>query len=138
MAHEYSALTESPSLLWAGLHAHEKGVWRADWKVDKYYGPAADVLAGKVTPYETLKFTGNLLMNGGADVLWYRLTKKNPTTANSTIRAAFSTKAALAAGNSSATSTASQTDMQGASKARVIMDSGYPTHTSGTSTNARS
>lgn len=112
--------------------------WRARWTVDKYAAGVADVMAGRVRPTETLSGQGNLLMNGGADIIWRRLTKRNPSTALSTATAAFSTKSAIAVGNSTATSTASQTNIQGGSKFRKVMDAGYPTHTTGTSTAARS
>lgn len=126
----------------AGLRAGEGLKWHAQWQVKKYRSPSADVLAGRVTPDEVITGEGNLAMNGGVDVIWKRLITLKPSTGLASVTSAFSTKAALAVGNSSATSTASQTDIQAASgatnRARRVMDSAFPSHTTGTSTTARS
>lgn len=111
--------------------------WKAKWRVEKYAGAAADVLAGRLTPFEVREINSNLAMNGGWDVIWKRLLTLKPSTGLASVTSAFSSKAAIALGQSSATSTASQTNLQG-TNARVVMDSGFPTHTSGTSTSARS
>lgn len=128
--------------LGAGIRAGEGLKWYAVWEVRKYQGPSAPVFAGIATPSEIVRGEGNLAMNGGVDVIWNRLLKKNPSTASATINAAFSTLAALAVGDSSAASTASQTDIQAAAgathRARRKMDSAFPSHTTGTSTTARS
>lgn len=133
---EHVALTDHASVA-AGMGMGDTISWKAKWTVDKYHGAAADVLAGKLTPYETQVVHTNLAMNGGWDVIWKRLITLKPSTGLASVTSAFSTKAAIALGQSSATSTASQTNLQG-TNARVVMDSGFPSHTTGTSTTARS
>lgn len=134
---DQSHIAESASVR-AGVPEPADGLrWRARWEVKKYASPSAEVLAGRVQPIEVVQGEGNLAMNGGMDVLWKRLITNKPTTAANSILAAFSSLAAIAVGQSSATSTASQTNLQG-TNTRGKMDAGYPTHTTGTSTAARS
>lgn len=119
----------------ASLAQSEGFGWRARWEVKKFWGPAA--LISQSTPYDVVTGEGNLAMNGGVDLIWKRLLLRNPSTAIGVVTSAFSSKAAIGVGNSTASSTASQTDLQGGSKQRVIMDGTYPQHTTGTSTAAR-
>ena len=86
---------------------------------------------------------GNVLVNGGADVIWERVTTPKPSTSSTgTITGAYSTVAAIGVGISTATATAAQTALQGTTAATQtaykVMAATYPTHTTGTSTAARS
>jgi hypothetical protein len=130
-----SAFTEQSPQIGAALRSPDALGWRAKWEVKKFWGPSA--LITESTPYEVVAGEGNLAMNGGVDLIWKRLLTRNPSTAIGVVTSAFSSKAAIGVGNSTATSTASQTDLQGGSKQRVIMDGTYPQHTTGTSTSAR-
>jgi hypothetical protein len=121
----------------ASVGLHDVLGWRTHWTLEKRYVVddwASDHRAGDVIVSE---FEGNVLANGGADVLWERLITVAPSTATNVVLSAFSTLAALGVGNSTATATAAQTDLQG-TKLRRVMDSGFPTHSTGTSTSARS
>lgn len=138
---EHSQLVERETL-GAGIGAGDGLKWHAEWQVKKYRSASAEVLAGRVQPDEVVSGEGNLAMNGGVDVIWKRLITLKPSTGLASVTSAFSTKAALAVGDSSAASTASQTDIQAAAGAthrvRRVMDSSFPSHTTGTSTTARS
>jgi len=138
---EHSQLTESQAV-GARLPASDGLKWYAEWEVRKYNRPSAVVLSGQALPDAVIRGQGNLAMNGGVDVIWKRLITLKPSTGLAAVTSAFSTKAALAVGDSSAASTASQTDIQAASgathRARRVMDSSFPSHTTGTSTTSRS
>lgn len=111
--------------------------WQAMWTVEKNWKAAdANHDAGD---YEIIHGKGNVLLNGGADVIWERLITNNPTTAANAALSAFSTLAMIGVGNSTAAASASQTALQAttANRAYKGMEATYPTHTTGTSTAAR-
>ena len=110
--------------------------WRCEYLVEKVWkAPDAQHDAGD---REYIHGVGNLLLNGGADVIWKRLITLNPTTAAGAVLSAFSTLSKIGVGASTATSTASQTGLQHSSnKTYSGMESSYPAHTTGTSTAAR-
>lgn len=117
----------------AALSHAEPMRWRATWKVEKNW-LAADS-AHDVGDQEVVLGAGNLLMNGGASVLWRRLITRNPSTSSTgAALQAFSTgNARLAVGNSTATAAVTQNNLSGGSVRYNSMVSGYPSHTDGTS-----
>lgn len=96
--------------------SHEAIQWRAHATVHKYR-------AGEAEPYAVEEHPGNLLMYGGASLLWERLIGTSVTAFNNA-------NAYLAVGNSSFAATPTQGDMQGTAH-REAMDATYPIHTSG-------
>lgn len=122
---------------------HDPIEWRARTRLEKYDQrdlqaaglpdkPTAAQLdaardAGHLTPTETIEQEGNLLMYGGASALWDLLTAGGNVTAFS------NANAHIGVGDSSTAAAATQTDLQAATnKDRQPMESGYPTHTDGT------
>jgi len=110
--------------------------WHCEFKVEKYAGakqPGQE-------PYETIKGEHNTLLNGGADVIWERLVNLAPSTSSTgVVTQAFSSVAKLGVGASTVAAAASQTGLQTTgTKTYVTMTTGYPSHTTGTSTSARS
>lgn len=104
---------------------HEQIQWRVDVLLEKYNTPDGEPVDGK-TAYEVLHREGNLLMYGGASVLFHRLT------GGTSVTAFDNTNAYIGVGDSSTAAAATQTDLQAASnKLRKVMDATYPQHTDG-------
>lgn len=101
-------------------------------RVDKYPGAVTheDVRAGRVQPYESIEHTGNLLMRGGASLLWECL-KGSGSTASTAAKKYFNATAALGVGNSTVAAAATQTALQGGSQSLKALASSFPTHTTG-------
>ncbi len=85
--------------------------WHAAYKLEKY---DSDDIAGR-EPDETIEFEGNLLMNAGINVLLDLLIGEAGTDFDDS-------NGYLGVGNSSTAAGATQTDLQGASKTRVVID----------------
>jgi len=88
--------------------------WHAAYKLEKYNDCEADDVAGR-EPDEVVEFEGNLLMNAGINVMLDLLIGAAGTDFDNT-------NGYLGVGNSSTAAAATQTDLQGASKSRVIID----------------
>lgn len=122
--------------------------WRCEYELDKFAAGAEDVRAGRygssagqdagrpVVPYERVAGVGNMLVNGGADLLWLNAMSPGSTVANAARAFLDNGNAGLGVGNSTAAAAKTQTDLQGASKARKGMESTYPTHTTGSASTA--
>jgi hypothetical protein len=113
--------------------------WSCVYNVKKEYHTDCAVTGARAGDVEWVAGKGNTLMNGGASVMWERLiTIAASTGTTGGALQAFSTgNAALAVGISTAAAAVTQTDLQAAtgSTARWIqeMESGYPSHSDGTS-----
>lgn len=120
---------------------HEGVRWRAEWEVQKYDAPSSAVRDGTVKPVEVIRGEGNLLMYGGADVLWLGL-KGGLTASTGAGNTYFSNgEASIGVGNSTTAEAATQTNLQAASTAnryRKGMEATYPTHTTGTAASTSS
>jgi hypothetical protein len=136
-----SRLAESEGV-GAGVGDHEPIRWRAEWSVEKRLGDwtGEQIDAGEAPdPYEVIRQVGNLLMYGGASVLWQALIGNGTTTADQLLTYFSNARAAIGVGDSTTAAAATQTDLQAASnKLRVAMDATYPLHTDGTSSGAAS
>ena len=88
--------------------------WHTAYKLEKYSNCEADDVAGRA-PDEVIEFEGNLLMNAGINVLLDLLIGAVGTDFDDS-------NGYLGVGNSSTAAAATQTDLQGASKTRVIID----------------
>lgn len=86
--------------------------WRGHAKVEKFY---ADDDLRRATPYEVVE-AENLLLTAGATLVLNRLCGVTAT-------AVDATNGYLCVGNGTTAAAASQTDLQGASKYRQILDS---------------
>jgi hypothetical protein len=106
---------------------HDVIRWHCHAKLEKFNTPNGESTDG-LTPYEVLERDGNLLVYGGASVLWHRLT------GGTSVTAFDNTNANLGVGDSNTAAANTQTDLQAASnKLRKAMDATYPQHTDGTS-----
>lgn len=108
--------------------------WKCHTTVAKYR--VDDFHAGR-DPYEVHEEEGNLLMIGGADVMWLGIT--NGMSGTSGLKNTYFTRtlgAALLIGDTNTAAASSQTDLLASSGAthRWVqgVDSGFPTHTTGT------
>lgn len=107
--------------------------WRCQWMVEKVW--KAGDHSHEAGDREIVMGEGNLLLNGGASVIWQRLKTKKPSTSSTgaALQGYSTDNARIGVGNSTATAAVTQTDLQGASKRYNGMQSGYPSHTDGTS-----
>lgn len=112
---------------------HQPTYWRVRSKLEKNW--LADDADHRAGDREVILQEGNLLVNGGASVIWQRMKFNKPSTSSTgAALQAFSTgNARLGVGNSTAAAAITQNDLSGASKKYNAMASGYPTHTDGTS-----
>lgn len=113
--------------------------WRVTTTLDKFDGDwtAEQIDAGLAPLAERSVTHGNLLMYGGAGCLIQCLIGNGTSTAGQTLTFFSNARAALGVGDSTTAAAATQTDLQAATnKVRVGMDSGYPSHTDGTSSGA--
>lgn len=132
----------------AGLATHEPIRWRCEWKLHKYNDPTgaiAEALHGGADLADfadhlieaPIEQVGNLLMYGGASVLWQCLIGNGTTTAAQTLTYFNNGNAYIGVGDSSTAEAATQTDLQAATnKLRVAMDATYPQHTDATTSGA--
>ena len=138
MAFEQSRVQETVTVE-DGYRASDGLKWKCVTDIeDRYLAPHGAHRPGDVV---RKRYIGNVLVNGGADVIWERLTTLNPATSSTgVVTGAFTTGTSrIGVGISTAAAAASQTDLSAtASKAYDGMESGYPSHTTGTSTAARS
>lgn len=100
-----------------------------EWKADD---PVSGMFRGDT---ETIVVAGNTLVNGGASVIWERLITLKPSTSSTgAALQGFSTGTSrIGVGNSTAATTVTMTDLQGASKTYKSMEAGFPSHSDGTS-----
>lgn len=116
----------------------DKVMWHAEWRVEKRLGDwtGEQIVKGLAPhPYEIIQQEGNLLMFGGASVLWECLIG-NGTAGVGNLQFFANGNAAIGVGDGTAAEVATQTDLQGTNKLRVGMDLTYPQHTDGTTSGA--
>lgn len=130
---EHATMSEAAAVA-AGLGSHDVVRWHARWRVEKRWG---DDQAAE--PYEVIEREGNLLMYGGASVLWQALIGNGTATAGQALTYFNNAQAAIGVGDSSAAAAATQTNLQAATnKLRKAMDATYPQHTDATTSGAAS
>ncbi len=88
----------------------------------------------KGTVIDHAPIVGNLLMNGGASIIWERLTVIAASTSSTgALLQAYSTgNALIGVSTSNTAASVTQVDLQGSTKFYGSMESGYPSHTDGT------
>jgi len=115
--------------------------WKCHTKLEKFNAPSTAVLSGAVRPDQVVEVDGNLLMYGGADLLWLGLKGSLTTTTGQqgTVFSGTAKGTAIGVGDSSAAAAATQTNLQAVTnKLRKKVDTGYPTHTTGTAGSTQS
>lgn len=106
---------------------HELAVWDCLITVEKFWG---DDLTS--APYEVLQIEHNMLLHGGVSNLWQYLVGNGTTTISQALTFFNAANAAIGVGDSITAAAATQTDLQAASnKLRKGMNAGYPEHTAG-------
>lgn len=107
--------------------------WNVKGQLDKYWAGAADVRAGTVEPYETVHTTGNVLLRGGADLLWLGLKAGLTATTGAKNTYLNNAEAVIFVGNSNTAAVNTQVDLQASSSRRFAkgMEATYPLHTTG-------
>lgn len=104
---------------------HESAKWRCEWSVAKYAGDFTgdQINAGDVDHalYDLIEVEGNMLVIGGASVLWRRLIGTDQT-------AFDGTNAAIAVGSSTTTEGLTNTALV-TELGRKVMDNTFPSHT---------
>lgn len=113
----------------------ESGLWDCRFTIEKFWGPWLD---GRDDPYEVLQFEHNTLAYGGTSNLWQYALGNGTTTAGHALTYLNAANAAVGVGDSNVAAAAAQTDLQAATnKLRKGMASGYPAHTPGTGSGAK-
>jgi len=126
----------------ASLEAADGPKWNAEWAVEKYHGPSAAVRAGTAVPYEVIRRRGNLMLLGGADLLWRGLIGTTFIIATTGLKNTVfnNAEAAIHVGDSAVAAVATQTNLQATSQSSnrdaAPMEATYPTHTTGAASTA--
>lgn len=109
--------------------AMERMMWNPQWQRDIYHNcnSFAEALARGLKPDDSLLVPGNLLLNAG-------ITGLQKLLIGSSFNAYNAANAQIAVGNGNTAESASQTDLQGASKARAGMEATFPSVASQTAT----
>lgn len=110
----------------------ESGLWTCRFTVETFDGewvPGA-------TPIDVVE-CDNLLMHGGVSVLWQCLTGNGSGAAGGALTFFNNGNAAIGAGTGTAVAAATQTELQGVTRLRKGMDVGYPQHTDGVTSAAK-
>lgn len=103
--------------------------WKCDTRLEKFDTPEGQDIAG-LAPYEVVDQPGNLLLYGGASILWEKLIGGTGTVFSNA-------NAHIGVGDSSTAEAATQTDLVAATnKLRMAMDATFPTHTDATTVGA--
>lgn len=106
--------------------------WNVHLKLEKHHTPGGEA----PTPenlIEVIERFGNLLMNGGASVIWEALIGNGTATAGQALTYFNNAQAAIGVGDSTTAAVATHNNLQAATnKLRKAMDATYPQHTDGT------
>lgn len=125
---------------------HESVKWSVLWRSESYPGQDIDEYRAKYgkadgereffdrfRPQEFREVRDNLLLYGGASLLWECLIGNGTATSAQATTYINNTQGYLGVGDSTTTEAITQTDLQAASnKTRQVMDATYPLHTDGT------
>lgn len=136
---DHSRMTEGAAIA-TSSDRHDAVKWRCHWKLEKFHTPGGTPESfDGLTPFEVIEREGNLLMYGGASVLWQALIGNGTTTAGQALTYFNNAQAAIGVGDSTTAAAATQTNVQAATnKLRKAMDATYPQHTDATTSGAAS
>jgi len=112
---------------------HQPTYWRVRTMVEKHW--KADDATHSAGDREVVLQENNLLMNGGASIIWQRMKFNKPSTSSTgaALQAYSTGNARIGIGASTAAAAITQNDLSSTAKKYNAMASGYPTHTDGTS-----
>lgn len=105
------------------LHSHEPVKWGCNTKAELF-------LPGSSKPYYVKEIEGNMLLNGGASLLW-ECAIGNGTTSTASAKHYLNSKAALGVSTSLTAASSFQKALQGTAKKIKALSAGFPTHTTG-------
>lgn len=129
----YRDAVQMGELAHAGIEAHtrEDLHWKVKTRAELFYGRHWKNPDGTTNrPDFVTESTGNILVRGGASVLW-ECFKGSGSTASTSAKKYFNATAAIGVGNSTAAATNIQTALQGGSQSLKALTGGFPTHTTG-------
>lgn len=105
--------------------------WQVKTRAELFYGRHWKNPDGSTNrPDYVAESTGNILVRGGASILW-ECFKGSGSTATSSAKKYFNGTAAIGVGNSTAAATNIQQALQGGSQLLKALTGGFPTHTTG-------
>lgn len=115
----------------ASVEAYDVMRYRVKWRAELFVGKHWKNPDGTTNrPDVVRETTGNLLLRGGASLIWETL-RGAGTTASTAAKKYFNATAALGVGNSTVAAAATQTALQGGSQSFKALTGGFPTHTTG-------
>lgn len=121
----------------ANLLPRDVAVWHCHTRTEAFYAAPDGTPrhwknpdGSRNVPDYVQEVEGNLLVRGGASIMWECL-KGSGTTASTAAKKYFNATAAIGVGNSTAAAANTQTALQGGSKTTKALTGGYPTHTTG-------
>lgn len=106
--------------------------WHARWRAELFEGDGWTSQGTRKAPFRAVDLEGNMLVRGGASLLWeYAI--GNGSTAAANAKKYINATAALGVGNSSAAAANTQLALQAASSRQLVkaLTGGFPTHTTG-------
>lgn len=112
-----------------GSELHEPVRWRCHTRLEKYRAGAT-----AEGPFEVQEHEGNLLLLGGADVVWLGLKAGLSATTNQANTYFNNANAGIRVSTSNTAAASSQTNILGTTKFTMPMQATFPTHTTGTGT----
>lgn len=114
-----------------GVVTHDLVRWNCKARAELFYGRHWKNPDGTTNRGDFIvESTGNVLVRGGASLLWEYM-RGNGSTATTSAKKYFNATAALGVGNSTAAATNTQTALQGGSQSLKALTGGFPTHTTG-------
>jgi hypothetical protein len=114
-----------------GVQTRQDVTWKVRTRAELYYHKHWKNPDGSLNaPDFVTESTGNLLVRGGASVIWECL-KGSGSTASTAAKKYFNATAAIGVGNSTAAAAATQVALQGGSQSLKALTGGFPTHTTG-------
>lgn len=97
--------------------------WKCHTKAELFY-------PGDHDPFYVKEVDGNMLLNGGASILWNCLKGSGSTSTGSALKY-FNATAALGVSTSLTAASSFQKALQGSAKKIKVLSAGFPTHTTG-------
>lgn len=108
---------------------HDPATWHCHITLKKFRGDWTP----EKEPFAVEHYDGNMLVYGGVSLLWQFALGNGVTTAGQALTFLNNSRAAIGVGDSSTATAATQTDLQATTnKLRKAMDTGFPSHTDGT------
>lgn len=136
MDRDYLTLRDGTKIS-ADLLPRDVAVWHCQTRAELFYASADGTPRHWRNPDGTTnvpdyvhEIDGNLLVRGGASLLW-EYARGNGSTASTAAKKYINATAAIGVGNSTAAATNIQTALQGGSQSLKALTGGYPTHTTG-------